>query len=179
VAACGGRENGLYYGRSHTSFRRTGERAAAVRASEARPRRERRGWRWRQERLPHWRSDAALIAAARGSGPLLTAGDLFLVQARTRRAVLLDGGALDTLPYALEAGPAVDRILREVYGVDLFNPPAEARGGGRIWETYSRDRWRRIGRDHGVLQVLTPADWALDLPQSAESPDYRLYHIPD
>ena len=127
------------------------------------------------------------LAASHGEGPLLTGGDLFLIQLRTRRPVLLDGGALDTLPYALEAGPAMDRILRDVYGIDLFNPPAEAKGGGRVpsranqitWQSFPRERWRQIGREYGVMHVLTPAGWALDLPRVARSSNLELYAIAD
>ncbi len=130
-------------------------------------------------------NDPVFEAASRGSGPLLTGGELFLIQLRTRRPVLLDGGTLDTLPYALESGPAMEAILRDVYGVDLFNPPEEARGGGRVparanrdaWARYSRDRWLEIGRRYGVTQVVTPDDWTIDLPPVASSAGLRLYEI--
>jgi hypothetical protein len=131
-------------------------------------------------------NDGLFSAAARGRGLLLTAGNFHLVQLRTRRAVLLDGGALDLLPYTLEAAPEVDRILREVYGVDLFHPPEEARGSGRVpplatrraWEGYSLGKWQAIRQAFGVTQVLTPADWQLVLPPVAQSRDYLLYEIP-
>jgi hypothetical protein len=133
-----------------------------------------------------WTTDPLLAETARGSGPLLTGGSLFLVQLRTRRPVLLDGGALDTLPYAIEAGPAMDRILRDVYGIDLFNPPPEARNSGTVppeanrqfWSAFSRVRWQEIGREYGVKQVLTPARWKLDLPLVASSNEFDLYEIP-
>ena len=132
-------------------------------------------------------NEALFAAAARGSGLLLTGGDLHLVQLRTRRPVLIDGGGLDGLAYSLEAGPAMDRILREVYGIDLFNPPPEARGWGRIpsranraiWEHYSRQKWLEIGRAYRVTEVLTEADWPLDLPIVAQNRWYLLYRIPD
>ena len=59
----------------------------------------------------------AEVAADR-TGLIATGGSLRLVQLRTRRPVLLDGGSLDTLPYAPEGGPAMDRILRDVYWSD-------------------------------------------------------------
>jgi hypothetical protein len=131
-------------------------------------------------------NDPVFAAAAGSEGPLLTAGELFLIQLRTRRPVLLDGGTLDTLPYALEQGPAMDRILKDVYGVDLFNPPPEARGGGRVphefsrrvWESYSPDKWREIRRTYGVRQVLAPADWKLALPRIAESAGLAVFTVP-
>ena len=146
-----------------------------------------RGIRWRMEARSPWKRDAALSAAAHGSGPLLTGGDLFMIQLRTRRPVVLDGGALDVLPYAVESGPEMDRVLRGVYGIDLFNPPAEARGGGRVpsganrqvWTAFSRDRWRQLAREYRFKQVLTPSGWTLALPLVASSPDFVLYAIAD
>ena len=87
-----------------------------------------------------------------GRGLLLTGGDLHLVQLRTRRPVLLDGGGLDALPYAIESAPEMDRILREVYGVDLLSPPEEARFRGSIppeftravWQSYTREQWEAL-----------------------------------
>ncbi len=130
---------------------------------------------------------ALFETAAAGKGMLLTGGDLHLVQLRSRRPVLIDGGGLDALPYALEAAPAMDRILREVYAIDLFHPPREARGGGRVppavnraaWERYSLDQWREIRRRYQVTQVLSSADWRLDLPPLALSPWLKLNAIPE
>jgi len=131
-------------------------------------------------------NDALFASVARGRGLLLTAGDLHLIQLRTRRPVLLDGGGLDGVAYALEAAGAMDRIMRDVYGIDVFNPPEEARGGGRIpsganraaWEQYSEEKWRSIGRTHGVTQVLAFADWTLKLQPVAHNRRFTLYAIP-
>ena len=122
-----------------------------------------------------------------GRGLLLTGGDLHLVQLRTRRAVLLDGGGLDALPYAIESAPEMDRILREVYGVDLLNPPEEARYRGsvppeftkNVWQGYSRDQWNAVAERFGVRQVLTPGDWDLKLPVAVRNRTLTVYDIPD
>jgi hypothetical protein len=136
--------------------------------------------------MSDWTTDPLLATTARGTGPLLTGGKLFLIPLRTRRALLLDGGTLDTLPYAIEAGPATDRILRDVYGIDLFNPPPEARLSGAVppeanrktWTAFARTRWQEIATEYGVRQVLTPAGWKLDLPLLASSAEFELYEIP-
>ena len=78
-------------------------------------------------------------------------------------------------------------ILREIYGIDFFNPPAEARGIGmvpssynrKIWEGYSRDRWREIRRAYNVTQVMTYNNWTLSLPIVAQNAQYLLYEIPE
>jgi hypothetical protein len=125
------------------------------------------------------------VAAADQRGLLLTAGSFHLVQLYTRRPVLLDGGALDFLTYAPGGGPTVERILRDVYGIDFFNPPDDARQTAAIphrftkpvWERYSRTRWLEIGWTFGVSQVLTRADWTLDLPLATENRFWKLYSI--
>jgi hypothetical protein len=132
-------------------------------------------------------NDALLATAARATGMLATGGDLHLVQLRTRRPVVLDGGGLDGLPYALAGGPGMARILRDIYDIDFFNPPAEARGIGmipsaynrRIWEAYSQDRWQEIRRKYNVTHVMTYNDWALRLPIVAQNARYLLYEIPE
>ena len=104
----------------------------------------------------------------------------------TRRPVLVDSGALDTVMYSLETGAAMQRILREAYGLDLFHPPPDAIGSGRIpprahrhaWESFSPERWRSIGQAFGVTQVLAYADWTLQLPVAAQSRRLLLYDIP-
>jgi|RhiMetdeSRZDD1v2_1073273.scaffolds.fasta_scaffold19300_9 hypothetical protein len=132
-------------------------------------------------------NDALLATAGRGRGMLLTGGDLHLVQLRTRRPVVLDGGGLDGLPYALAGGPEMARILRDVYDIDFFTPPDEAHGVGvipssynrRIWEAYSQERWQEIRRKYNVSQVMTYNDWTLRLPIVAQNARYLLYEIPE
>lgn len=137
--------------------------------------------------LDHSETNTVFHEAARGKGLLITGGNLHLIQLRTRRPVLLDGGGLDGLPYAIDSGPEMERILRDVYEIDFFNPPAEARGGGAIpspynqvvWERFTPERWRAIRYQYQVTQVMTHAAWSLKLPVVAQDGDLRLYGIPD
>jgi hypothetical protein len=130
--------------------------------------------------------DPVLAVAAAREGHLATAGDLSLVQLRTRRPVLIDGLTLDSLPYAIESGPTVDGILQLVYGLNLLAPPAVARRGGRIpnvpnreaWERFEMSRWQEIRERYDVQDVLTFGDWQLSLPLVISSPGLRLYAIP-
>jgi hypothetical protein len=132
-------------------------------------------------------NNSVLARVAAGSGLLLTGGDLHLVQLRTRRPVLLDGGGLDGLPYALEAGPALEQILRDVYAIDLHNPPGEAHGKGVIpdaanqvvWERFTVERWREIRRTYHVTQVMTRPHWTLTLPVAARDSALTVYDIPE
>jgi len=119
-------------------------------------------------------------------GILLTAADLHLVQLRTRRPVLLDGGQLDIVPYTLEAAPAIAAILKEVYGVDYWNPPVESERMATIrgntnrefWETQNVSHWMEIRRRYGVTNVMTFVNWKLNLPVVEQSKDFLLYQIP-
>jgi hypothetical protein len=133
------------------------------------------------------RTNDPVFSAAAGEGVMLaTSADLHLVQLRSRRPVLLDGGGLDGLPYAIEAGPEMERILRDVYAIDFFHPPEEARGAGTIprgpnraaWESYSGDEWRHIRGTYGVTHVLAYADWNLALPVVTRDSELVLYRIP-
>lgn len=131
-------------------------------------------------------NNTVFSAAAKERGMLATSADLHLVQLRTRRPVLLDGGGLDGLPYAIEAGREMERILRDVYAIDFFNPPEEARGSGVIpreanraaWEHYSKEKWQDIRRIYSVTHVLAYADWELALPVVARDIVHVLYRIP-
>ena len=130
--------------------------------------------------------DVLFRMLSEGRGLLLTGGDLHLVQLRTRRPVLLDGGGLDALPYAIESAPEMDRILREVYGVNLLRPPEEARIRGSVppeftrtvWQSYTREQWEGVAEKFGVRQVLTPGDWELNLPVAVRNRTLTVYDIP-
>ena len=79
----------------------------------------------------------------------------------------------------------MDRILRDVYGVDLLHPAGEGMWSGtippvinrRTWERYSLERWREIRQTYTVTQVLTAADWRLGLPLVVQTREMRLYQI--
>lgn len=126
--------------------------------------------------------------AADQRGMTLTAGSFIMVQLRSRRPVLLNSGGLDGLPYAPESGPAMNAILQDVYGVDLLNPHPDLLWGTggmqhhfneRVWEGFSLERWREIGRTYGVSQVITRTSYDLALPLMAERDGLRLYMVPN
>ena len=130
-------------------------------------------------------NDPALRAASHGEGMVAAGPGLGQVQLLTRRPVLLDPEALDMLPYAADGGPALERILREVYAVDFFDPPAPARYKAVVpkqpvrsaWEARSAEAWSEIGARFGVSEVLVDADWRLRLPEVTRSERYALYRV--
>ena len=125
---------------------------------------------------------------AAGKGIILTAGDLGLVQLRTRRPILLDGSGLDGLPYAPESAPRVVKILYEVYGENLYEPSRDIRelrpgallpdSGQWLWQGRSSADWVDLSRRIGFHEILTPADWKLALPRVAEGEGLILYRVP-
>jgi hypothetical protein len=131
-------------------------------------------------------TDAFYARVAERPGVLLTASDLHLIQLRTRRPVLLDGGALDGLAYVPAAAPMTKLVLERIYGVDLLAPgfdPREARGtlphdaGRVVWESRAPAEWRALGDAFGVTDVLAFADWRLQLPEVARSQELVLYSL--
>lgn len=135
--------------------------------------------------LDYSSNDAYARIAAR-PGMLLASPLHRLLQLRTRRPVLMDASGINGLPYALESAPMTERVLRDAYGMDFFNPPADLKGLGMVpyestrvaWEGFSVDRWRAIRRDYGVTDVATPIAWSLQLPTVVVGPNVRLFAIP-
>jgi hypothetical protein len=134
-------------------------------------------------------NDAFFAEVARGDGLLVTASNLSQVQLRTRRPVLIDGSGLDGLPYSSSSAAELARILREVYGENLFRPSAAIRDarpgsllpttGAELWQRRSGADWALVARSFGFRDVVTPNDWDLALPKVAESKRMRLYRVPD
>lgn len=129
------------------------------------------------------------LAAARGSqGLILTCSSISLIQVHTRRPMVLDGGRLNGLPYTPRAGPATARILREIYGIDLLDPPEEIRksragqlvddSGRRVFEARSPEQWAELAASFGFSQILCHSDWELRLPEAARSQGFVLYDVP-
>ncbi len=134
-------------------------------------------------------TDAALAAAARGRGMLLTSGDVGLVQAQIRRPVLFDGGRTDMLLYMPDLAARSERIIRDVYAVDLLHAPEsvwQARRGPALlndlgqdpWQRRTPERWRQLANTFGFTQVLAYRDWPLRLPVAAQSVRFSLYDLP-
>lgn len=131
-----------------------------------------------------WNSTALTAEIPPDDGLLLLGTDMNKMQLYTRRPVLLDPGALDMLPYAPEGGPEFERILRDAYGIDFFNSPGSATLGieptKTLWQSWTLADWQRIRNEFNVTQVLTSADWILQLPELRRTSwGHILYQIPE
>lgn len=119
-------------------------------------------------------------------GAIIAAGDMMLIQVTTRRPVVLTGGALDFFSYFPETGPWVNRILRDVYCLDLFaRPRPEHANKGSLmagmhracWESRTNAEWRILGSSYGATDVIAPPDWNLALPVVLRQNDVIIYEI--
>jgi hypothetical protein len=90
------------------------------------------------------------------------------------------------LPYAPAGGPAMARILKGIYAIDFFAPPASARHLGAIssvlvrgpWEQRSTGDWAALRDEFGVTDVIAPRGWQLRLPVVASDDRFVLYRVP-
>lgn len=132
-------------------------------------------------------SDPILHELSLRPGILLLAMDFHLIQIRVRRPVLLEGGALDFFSYVPETGPVLNRMLNEIYGIDLFTPlPPGHRNRGVItnihrplWEARPPQEWARLRAAYGITDVLVPGDWRLRLPMLMNDGETAAYGIPE
>jgi hypothetical protein len=142
---------------------------------------------WNLYNLSDRSNDPFFESLSHRKGLLLTGGDLHLIQLRSRRPVLLDGGQLDMLPYAPEIGPQMASIVQDVYGINFFSPPKEAfrmasiptQPVKSIWESKTMKDWQTIRGKYGVSEVLTSADWKLHLPVISRNTNFVAYSIPN
>jgi hypothetical protein len=139
------------------------------------------GWTRLPVRYRDPESAVMLDRASRLPGLLLIASNLSYFQLRTRRPVLLFGHALNTLPYVPESGPAMEGVLREVYGIELTNPGRPRHHGlatedGRsLWESRSSAEWRALARRYHLGGIITYQNWNLNLPRVAQTRWHALY----
>jgi len=124
----------------------------------------------------------ARIAA---TGGIVATSSIPIIQLKTRRPVLLDYD-ITILGYTPECGPEMQRILKSVYGIDIFDPPKGMYDYGnfdhnlyrRVWEARSLKEWIDIKSKFGVTQVVTYLDWELQLPEMTRNRSYKAYAIP-
>lgn len=159
-------------------------------------------WKANINYYQNWENNELYARIHEGKGTLLVGPQndrtaFYAIQLYTRRPVLL--GPIIAIPVIPESGPAIDGILRNVYGVDLFNPTYEAKRVRDIplnevqalWESRTLNQWEEIKSKFLVTDVFTYAYWRLQLPivYSTAEPillpgdgkvkhDFKLYHIP-
>lgn len=139
-------------------------------------------------KITDWQSHSVYRAAHQGRGLLLTSSSLRGIQLKTARPVLLEGAALNQLPYVPESGPKMNYILQKVHGEDLFAPRPEGwkleRGGlmddsGKtVWEQRTPAEWQALADEFQFTQVLAFTKWNVQLPVIARTNRVTLYALP-
>jgi hypothetical protein len=127
-------------------------------------------------------NNTVLDTASRRSGTLVTVAGSQLVQASTRRAVLLDLSLIDVLVYTPAAAAIAEHIVERVYGFTLTQPPPRDDEDGFLgkaaWTARTEDQWRALAVEFDITDVLTPADWSLQLPVVMRDDLHALWTIP-
>ena len=132
-------------------------------------------------------NDAFFQKVSQRKGMIIPGPKITWLMLKTRRPLLINGG-MGIFNYAPEGSIKMEKILREVYGIDFFNPPKEILNHGRelppekvkpLWENRSLTQWRKIKKEFSVSDVVASADWKLQLPQITASNNLILYTIPD
>ncbi len=132
---------------------------------------------------PH---DAVWTSVTQGKGSLLVGGMVMGIQQATRRPTLGTPG-LSGLPYSIEGAPNVETIMKDIYGMDFFNPPADVQHTGefptspavqQLWESRTEQQWLALAQRFDFTQILTPPGWHLALPVIAHTGDWVLYALP-
>lgn len=132
-------------------------------------------------------NDSLFAEVSKREGMLLTCSNMHLIQLRTRRPVLLDGGGLNGIAYTPVAGPEMNRILKRIYGIDFLNPPKDIKESRRgellretgklLWEARTQEQWDKISREFGITNILCYSDWKLQLPEIIRNNNFVLYSI--
>jgi len=120
-------------------------------------------------------------------GMIIPGPKITYLMLKTRRPVLFNGGP-GILNYAPEGSLEMERIFRQVYGIDFFNPPPEIVEYGKdlppfkvkpLWENRSLSEWQEIKKEFSTTDIITEADWQLQLPVVTHNNNLILYTIPD
>ena len=69
-------------------------------------------------------------------------------------------------------GPIVEEYMKNISGIDIFNPSAEVRKNKKLswgevksfWQTRTPDQWQAVKDEYGITQIFTLSDWELQLP---------------
>lgn len=139
------------------------------------------------EYIKYWGNDSFYKTVAERTGLLLNVHGNNYVSSLTRRPALIDATVVAGFAMAPECGPAVNRVMQEIYGVDLLTPPPEeyrnrdvpAELYRTLWEKRSAVEWSAIRKKFNVSDIIVPLDWKLNLPKVVANNQYRLYSIPE
>jgi hypothetical protein len=86
---------------------------------------------------------------------------------------------MNMIPYSVESAPHIEKILRDIYGMNFFAPPPPDSHTQSVWEKRSIDEWIALGKQYRFTDLFASASWKLQLPTAIFSDgDCALYNIP-
>jgi hypothetical protein len=100
-----------------------------------------------------------------------------LVQLVTRRPVI-NYMPINMLPYAIEGAPSMEKILRDIYDMDFFSPPAPTEHTQSVWEKRSATEWIDLGNQYNAGEVLAPSSWMIQLTRIGNDNTCTMYRLP-
>ncbi len=130
-------------------------------------------------------------------GELIPSPDYHLVQLESQHPVVWFPDVRTGIPYAPEAGPALERMLTDIYGWHgLYDPPLLRFGAAAwenitnvegtwaedlrpVWENRSEAEWQRIATLYGARMVLVPCDYKMRIPQIQRVGGKCVYALPE
>ena len=149
-----------------------------------------------------WDNDKMFGKIYQEGGYLLIAPGLGLPLELYTRTPVFPGNIIACLNYTPTVGPMVEKYMKNISGVDIFNPSAEAkRGNGfpvkevkSFWQSKTLEEWQTIKEKYGITQIFTLSNWKLRLPvlygpekkflnslnvnEHNQVREYIVYHIP-
>ena len=115
----------------------------------------------------------------------------FITTSETRRyihtmslkPILLDTQSLDFIPYHPYLVDSVFEILKDVYGVDLSNPPI--RNNPYIPDNFTKDifekreksKWLSLSKKYNAYHVVVPSRWELKLEKISNNEFFSIFKI--
>ena len=155
-----------------------------------------------KNKLLGWDNDKMFGKIYQEGGYLLTAPGLALPLQLYTRTPVFPGNIIPCLSYTPTVGPMVEKYMKNISGVDIFNPSAEAkRVNGfpfkevkSFWQSKTLEEWQTIKEKYGITQIFTLSNWKLRLPvlygpekkflnslnvsKHNQVREYIVYHIP-
>lgn len=130
-------------------------------------------------------NDAIFAMASAGQGYILPAAGLLFPQLLVRRPALFYPGCIDIASYFPEYLPRLNRMSRDIYGLDLRDPLPQGKRESwislahrTVWEHRTQQQWKDLADKYPIRDLIVPADWVLDLPMKASNCAYAYYVIP-
>lgn len=132
--------------------------------------------------MVHSPSQSALISKiSQGEGLYISSYQaLPLPQAMTNRGLVFNLYWIDTMTYVPTMADEMETILRDVYGISIFDrgiwPSLDIMR--THWENRTLMQWQAIKAKYNATDVLVPKSWILTLPVVIQSETLTVYHIP-